>query len=152
MSHATEFFLNSIPAWHPSPSSPTSTRWCPTPPPYVIINTDRSSKGNLGMSGTGGVARLATGKWLWGFSLHLGCTNNTMAELWGIRETLLRAWDNGHRRVCDANLNRHALRTNQKKKKKTEYLPKKAKIHIFDRNPDPTFIIEMRTKGISVTL
>ena len=32
-----------------------------------------------------------------------------------------------------------------------EYLPKKAKIQIFDRNPDPTFIIEMRTKGISIT-
>ena len=32
-----------------------------------------------------------------------------------------------------------------------EYLPKKAKIQIFDRNPDPTFIIEMRTKGIRVT-
>ena len=32
-----------------------------------------------------------------------------------------------------------------------EYLPTKAKIQIFDRNPDPMFIIEMRTKGISIT-
>ena len=32
-----------------------------------------------------------------------------------------------------------------------EYLPKKAKIQIFYWNPDPTFIIEMRTKGIRVT-
>ena len=32
-----------------------------------------------------------------------------------------------------------------------EYLPKKAKIQIFDRNPDPTFIIETWTKGISIT-
>ena len=32
-----------------------------------------------------------------------------------------------------------------------KYMPKKAKIQIFDRNPDPTFIIEMRTKGISTT-
>ena len=32
-----------------------------------------------------------------------------------------------------------------------EYLPKKAKIQIFDRNPDPTFTIETRTKGISRT-
>ena len=36
-------------------------------------------------------------------------------------------------------------------KKILEYLPKKTKIQIFDRNLDPTFIIEMRTKGISVT-
>ena len=32
-----------------------------------------------------------------------------------------------------------------------EYLPKKTKIQIFDRNPDPTFIIETWTKGIRVT-
>ena len=32
-----------------------------------------------------------------------------------------------------------------------EYLAKKAKIQIFDRNPNLTFIIEMRTKGISIT-
>ena len=32
-----------------------------------------------------------------------------------------------------------------------EYLPKKTKIQIFDRNLDPTFIIETRIKGISVT-
>ena len=100
MSHATEFFLSSIPAWHPSPSSPTSTRWCPAPPPYVTINTDGSSKGNPGMSGADGVAHSASGEWLGGFSLHLGFTNNTIAELWGIREALLWAWDNGHRRVC----------------------------------------------------
>ena len=30
-----------------------------------------------------------------------------------------------------------------------EYLPKKAKIQILIENSDPTFIIEMRTKGIS---
>ena len=32
-----------------------------------------------------------------------------------------------------------------------EYLSKKTKIKIFDRNPDPTFIIETRTKSIRVT-
>ena len=31
----------------------------------------------------------------------------------------------------------------------SEYLPKKAKIQIFDRNPNPTFTIETQTKGIS---
>ena len=46
------------------------------------------------------MARSVTGEWLWGFSLHLGITNNSMTKLSGIREALLRAWDNGHRRVC----------------------------------------------------
>ena len=32
-----------------------------------------------------------------------------------------------------------------------EYLPKKAKIQIFVRSPDLTFIIKMQTKGISIT-
>ena len=32
-----------------------------------------------------------------------------------------------------------------------KYLPRKTEIHIFDRNPNPTFIIETRTKGIRVT-
>ena len=32
-----------------------------------------------------------------------------------------------------------------------EYLPKKTKIKIFDRNPDPTFIIETQTRSIRVT-
>ena len=32
-----------------------------------------------------------------------------------------------------------------------EYLPKKAKIQILIENPDPTFIIETQTKGISIT-
>nr|POE86300.1 hypothetical protein CFP56_45909 [Quercus suber] len=35
------------------------------PLPYVTINTDRSSKGNPGMFGAGGVACSAIGKWLW---------------------------------------------------------------------------------------
>ena len=99
--HATEFFfLSAIPAGHSSPSLTKFTRWSPAPLPYVTINTDGSSKGNLGMSDVGSMARFATSEWLWGFSLHLGITNNTMAKLWGIREALLQAWDNDHRQVC----------------------------------------------------
>ena len=46
----------------------------------------------------------------------------------------------------DANLSRHVLRRN----KILEYLPKKTKIQIFDRNSNPVFIIETWTKGIRV--
>ena len=61
-----------------------------TPFYFITLNTNGSSLGNPGESG-GGMARLANGEWLWGFSLHLGVTNNTMAELWGVREALVRA-------------------------------------------------------------
>ena len=101
ISHAMEFFfLSIIPSGHSSSLSIKYIRWSPTPFPYVTINTDNSSLGNPEKSGAGGVACSANGERLWGFSLHLGVTNNTMAELWGIREALARAWAKGHHRVC----------------------------------------------------
>ena len=65
LSHATEFFfLSSV----PSSSSPTYTniaiRWCPAPFPQITINTDESSKRNLGPSRAGGLAHSDTGEWL----------------------------------------------------------------------------------------
>ena len=60
--------------------------------------------------------RLANGEWLWGFAMHLVVTNNTMAELWGIREALVRAWTNGYYRVClqtDSLLAYKWLKTNE---------------------------------------
>ena len=97
ISHATEFFfLSTVLSGHLSLSSLKYIRWSPAPFPYVTLNTDGSSLGNLEEFGVGGVAHSANGEWLWGFSLHLGVTNNTMAELWGIREVLVRAWANGH--------------------------------------------------------
>nr|POE93967.1 putative ribonuclease h protein [Quercus suber] len=74
-------------------------RWIPALIPHITINTDDSSRGNLGPSGVGGLARSASGSWLWGFLLRLGFTNNTMAELWGIRSALLLAWNRGYRGV-----------------------------------------------------
>ena len=71
-------------------------RWNPAPFPYVTINIDGSSISNPEKSSAGGVARSTNGDWLWGFSLHLGVTNNTMAELWGLREAMARAWAKGH--------------------------------------------------------
>jgi len=91
-------------------------RWSLAPFPYVTLNTDGSSLGNLGESGVGGVACAANGEWLWGFSLHLGVTNNTMAKLWGIREALVWAWAKGHHRVClqtDSLLTYKWLKTNE---------------------------------------
>ena len=66
----------------------------------LISITDGSSLGNPETSNAGGMARSANGEWLWGFSLHLGVTNNTIAKLWGIREVLVRAWANGYHQVC----------------------------------------------------
>lgn len=85
ISHATKFFfLNTVLSGHSPPSFFTYIRWSPAPFPFITLNTDSSSLGNPAESGAGGVARSANGEWLWGFALHLGVTNNTMAKLWGI--------------------------------------------------------------------
>ena len=65
-----------------------AVRWLLASEPHITINTDGSSKGNPGPSGAGGLARSESGAWLWGFPLSLGSTNNTMAELWGVRKAL----------------------------------------------------------------
>ena len=74
-------------------------RWCLVPFPFVTINTDGSFSGNPRPTRAGGLARTHARTWLWGFSLNLGCTNNTVAELWGIWAALNLAWDKGHWRV-----------------------------------------------------
>ena len=50
--------------------------------------------------------------------------------------------------VCDANLNRHALKPN---KQYWNNCLRKLKFRFLIENPDPTFIIETQTKGISIT-
>ena len=100
LSHDTEFYFLSTSI---STSTHLSTdiwiRWCPGACPYITINTDGSAVGNPGPAGTGGLARSHTGEWLRGFLLKLGWTSNTVAELWGIREALCKAWRKGHRRI-----------------------------------------------------
>ena len=97
VSHATEFyFLSSLPVSSSSTLPSIWIRWCPGPFPFITINIDASSIGNLGPVGAGGLACSHTGAWLWGFSMNLGRSNNTVAELWGIRVVLRKAWNKGH--------------------------------------------------------
>ena len=63
------------------------------------LNTDGASKGNPGLAGCGGVVRDENGRWIAGFSRHIGVTSSFEAELWGLREGLI---------FC-SNLNIHSL-------------------------------------------
>ena len=100
ISHATKFyFLSSFPVSSSSTLPSIWIRWCPGPFPFITINTDASSIGNPGPVGAGGLACSHIGAWLWGFSMNLGRSNNTVAELWGIRATLRKAWNKGHWQV-----------------------------------------------------
>lgn len=48
------------------------------------LNTNGSSKGDLGQAGYGGLLRDEAGTWLWGFYGYLGSCTSLEAELWGI--------------------------------------------------------------------
>lgn len=52
--------------------------------PFIMLNMDGSSLGNLGRAGAKGLLRDSSGKWISGFSLNLGITSNNVAELGAI--------------------------------------------------------------------
>ncbi|WCJ29423.1 LINE-1 retrotransposable element ORF2 protein [Euphorbia peplus] len=66
---------------------------------WVKLNTDGMSKGNPGISGTGGLIRDSNGMWLCGFMCNLGICTALLAELWGLYYGLEMAWKKGYRRV-----------------------------------------------------
>ena len=43
--------------------------------------------------------RDANGNWIWGYNMDIGNTTSTQAELWVIRQGLLKAWIMGHKHV-----------------------------------------------------
>ena len=74
-------------------------RWEKPQVGWKKLNTDSASKGNSGLARCGGVARDENGRWIAGFSRHIGVTSSFEAELWGLREGLI---------FC-SNLNIHSL-------------------------------------------
>ncbi|KAK9181143.1 hypothetical protein WN944_024280 [Citrus x changshan-huyou] len=71
-------------------------RWHPPDWPWCTLNTDGAHKAN-GVSTAGGLIRDYSGRWLTGFGLMLGSCSVTMAELRGIYQGLILAWNFGIR-------------------------------------------------------
>ena len=63
--------------------------------PFIKLNIDGSSLGNLGLAGAGELLHNSSGAWISGFSLHMGITSNNIVELGAIRKGLLLAWNLG---------------------------------------------------------
>ena len=55
--------------------------WHPPQPHFVTLNTNGSSKNNLGKVGGGGVLRDNHGRWIKGFSIHIGIASNNITEI-----------------------------------------------------------------------
>lgn len=62
--------------------------WRPPEEGWVCLNTDRAAKGAPGLAGCGGIFRDDQGRWVRGFTKHLGLTTAFVAELWGVYEGL----------------------------------------------------------------
>ena len=50
------------------------------------LNTDGSKLGSNGRTGCGGVVRDEHGRWLSGFTEHIGSASSFVAEMWGLRD------------------------------------------------------------------
>ncbi|GAU11845.1 hypothetical protein TSUD_75960 [Trifolium subterraneum] len=72
---------------------PKIVRWNALGGTSMILNVDRSSIGNPGISGFGGLICNAYGAWIHGFFGNLGVTNILHAELMAILKGLLLAWE-----------------------------------------------------------
>ncbi|KAE8724152.1 hypothetical protein F3Y22_tig00010865pilonHSYRG00038 [Hibiscus syriacus] len=79
--------------------SRASTRWSPPPQGGCKINTDGAREGATGFASCGGVLHSWRGDWLFGFSRSIGIWSVMEAELWGVHEGLVHAWNSGERRV-----------------------------------------------------
>lgn len=60
---------------------------------WFKLNTDGSALGNPGKAGAGGLIRNDEGEWVKGFTRSIGLASPIMAELWGLRDGLVLAYD-----------------------------------------------------------
>ena len=62
--------------------------------PWCKLNSDGACKAS-GVAAAGGLIRDHNGHWIAGFGMNLRTCSVTMAELWGLYQDLLLAWNNG---------------------------------------------------------
>ena len=70
--------------------------WIPSAWPLCTLNTGRALKANE-VSTAGGVIRDFSGRWLSGFGMMIGSCSVMLAELWGLYQGILLAWNLGIR-------------------------------------------------------
>ncbi|XP_039034854.1 uncharacterized protein LOC120171143 [Hibiscus syriacus] len=71
----------------------SSSQWQPPRYGWFKLNMHGSRRTNSGLSTCGGVLQDSMGSWVAGFSKSIGICSTLEAELWGILERLMLAWD-----------------------------------------------------------
>ena len=90
---ATEFDFLAGTVPQPPSRIPHIIRWHPPQPPFLKLNTDGSALGNPGLAGAGGVLRDHWGRWISGFSLHVGLATNGALKWPGTRAQSTYSWN-----------------------------------------------------------
>ena len=70
---------------------PRIIKWIALPEPFIKLNTDGSSLGNLDLVGVGRLLCNSSGDWISDFSLYMGITSNNIAKLGAALQGLLLA-------------------------------------------------------------
>ncbi|XP_057838008.1 uncharacterized protein LOC131048149 [Cryptomeria japonica] len=88
---------------HPTPKVNREGRCSPPPQGVLKINTDDSSRGNLGHAGIGGVGRDSFGDFQFIFSVYMGLHTNNLMEAQAILLALERTSKLGWRMIiCES--------------------------------------------------
>nr|POF24256.1 putative ribonuclease h protein [Quercus suber] len=69
-----------------TPRTTIQVRWLRPPISWFKLNSDRSSLGNLGIAGGGGLIRNDRGNWIKGYARSIGITAGVAVELWALRD------------------------------------------------------------------
>ncbi|KAK7845491.1 putative ribonuclease h protein [Quercus suber] len=84
ISKATEFTFLGVNERARRPQTIIQVQWFSPLERWFKLNTDRSSSGNLGRVGGGGIIRNSHGEWVSGFARAIGYTTSVAAELWAL--------------------------------------------------------------------
>ncbi|MFQ6651567.1 hypothetical protein Gotur_023843 [Gossypium turneri] len=74
-------------------------RWQPPARDWRKLNVDGAWDAATGLGKAGGVIRSENGAWIIGFHHYVGISSVFMSELWALYDGLVRAWNQGFRRL-----------------------------------------------------
>ncbi|XVE77975.1 hypothetical protein DITRI_Ditri13aG0107100 [Diplodiscus trichospermus] len=95
--------------------------WKPPAGEFVKLNTDGAWDKINNIASAGGVIRNSHGDWVFGFAMNIGPCGITDAELWGIHQGLILAWERGFRKVEVETDCLTALQAIQNKEKRSNF-------------------------------
>ncbi|XP_010522729.1 PREDICTED: uncharacterized protein LOC104801226 isoform X2 [Tarenaya hassleriana] len=83
--------------------------WMPPPSKWVKLNVQRTLKPESDLTGSAGIARDESGRWVCGYVVNLKNLSELSADLWAVYQGLKLLWDRGFRKVIVETTSLNAL-------------------------------------------